>query len=65
MNNLSTVAAAKVSHVIAQTKTKQAATQAALASLAPAAAVQVKRGLWLAVRLQKNAPIPYAHYCIQ
>lgn len=64
MNNLNTVEAIKVRHVIAQTKTKQAATQAALASLTPAAAVQVKRGLWLAVRLQKCEPIPYAHYCL-
>ena len=64
MNNLSTVAAAKVSQVIAQTKTKQQATRAALASQAPAAAVKVRRGLWLAVRLQKTAPIPYAHYCL-
>ena len=64
MNNLSTVEAIKVRHVIAQTKTKQAATLAAIAYQAPAAAVQVKRGLWLAVRLQKTAPIPYAHYCI-
>ena len=65
MNNLSTVESIKVRHVIAQVKTKQEATRAALASQAPAAAVQVKRGLWLAVSLQKNAPIPYAHYCIQ
>lgn len=64
MNNLSSVAATKVRHVIAQTKTKQEATQAALASLAPAAAVQVKRGLWLAVRLQKCEPMPSAHYCL-
>ena len=64
MNNLNTVAAVNVNQVIAQVKTKQEATRAALASLTPAAAVQVKRGLWLAVRLQKTAPIPYAHYCL-
>ena len=64
MNNLSTVESIKVRHVIAQVKTKQEATRAALASLTPAAAVQVKRGLWLAVRLQKSAPMPYAHYCL-
>lgn len=43
----------KVSAVIAQAKTKQAATRAAIGAK-PCLVYQVKRGLWLAVRLQKK-----------
>lgn len=64
MNNLSSVKTIKASQVLAQTKTKQEAIAYAIDHQAPAAAIKVRRGLWLAVRLQKSEPIPCMAYAL-